>query len=124
MPQEELLNKTLNFLLKFDAYQVRYVGPSLLGLLERVASGTLFSVCLVDCMTTQWLTFEQPLVSVELLTTAMLRLDPSGSLFTSTHLLLAKLAFDTNITEPALAVIDRDVVFYPDMAGHSDPRPL
>lgn len=63
-------------------------------------------------------------MAVELLSAAILRLDPSGSLFTSTHLLLAKLAFDTNSTEPALAVIDRDVAFYPNMAGPTDLRPL
>lgn len=63
-------------------------------------------------------------MAVDLLAAVILRLDPSGSVFTSTHLLLAKLALDTNSIQPALAVIDRDVSFYPNMAGPRDPRPL
>jgi hypothetical protein len=38
-------NAIVSFLLKFDPRQVRYVGSTLLKLLERVGSGKLFPVC-------------------------------------------------------------------------------
>lgn len=39
-----LLDQTLDFLLHFDACQVRYVGASFLELLDRVGTGVLFPV--------------------------------------------------------------------------------
>ncbi|KAH6609602.1 hypothetical protein Trco_002948 [Trichoderma cornu-damae] len=91
IPRSLLLDETLLFLLKFDPIQIRYVGPLFLSLLEDL--GSLFSV-------------RKPA-----------RLwnanDPSGSVFTSTHLVMAKLAYDANCFEPALKVLDVDILFYP-----------
>lgn len=39
-----VLDATFNFILKFEQLQVRYVGSWLLQLLERIGTGTLFSV--------------------------------------------------------------------------------
>ncbi|KAH7148659.1 hypothetical protein EDB81DRAFT_470078 [Dactylonectria macrodidyma] len=103
-----LLDDTLRFLLNFDPHQVRYVGLSFRKLLETIATGQVFS----------------PLVSIEALATAMLRLDPSGSMFTSTHLLLVKFAYEFSCIEPALKVLDRDITFYPEMAGQKDAKVL
>ncbi|KAM0254729.1 hypothetical protein ACHAQJ_006511 [Trichoderma viride] len=94
-PRSILLDKTLQFLLKFDPIQIRYVGALFRTLLEDLGS------------------FFSPLVAVELLANAILRIDPSGSVFTSTHLIMAKLAYDANCIEPALKVLDADVLFYP-----------
>lgn len=68
---------------------------------------------------------DQPRTAVTLLSGAITRLDPSLSVYTSTHLLLARLAFDTNEIEPALSVFHPDLAaLYPDMAGPRDSRPL
>ncbi|KAK5987264.1 COP9 signalosome complex subunit 3 [Cladobotryum mycophilum] len=92
-----LQDETLQFLLKFDPQQMRYVGTLFRNLLELIASGTLFS----------------PRVSIELLAHVILRIDPTSSVFTSAHLLMVKLAYDTNCVEPTLKVIDSDILFYP-----------
>ncbi|EEU45112.1 uncharacterized protein NECHADRAFT_41236 [Fusarium vanettenii 77-13-4] len=103
-----LLDETLRFLLNFNPVQVRYVGSMLRRLLEHVATGRLFT----------------PLVSVEAIATALLRIDPTGSMFTSTHLTLVKCAYHSSWIEPALKVLDRDITFYPGMAGQKDSRLL
>ncbi|PKK42601.1 hypothetical protein CI102_13451 [Trichoderma harzianum] len=94
-PRSLLLDEAVRFLLKFDPIQIRYVGSLFRSLLEDLGS------------------FFSPLVAVELLANAILRIDPSGSVFTSTHLIMAKLAYDTNCIEPALKVLDADILFYP-----------
>ncbi|PNP49602.1 hypothetical protein THARTR1_09613 [Trichoderma harzianum] len=90
-----VLDEAVRFLLKFDPIQIRYVGSLFRSLLEDLGS------------------FFSPLVAVELLANAILRIDPSGSVFTSTHLIMVKLAYDTNCIEPALKVLDADILFYP-----------
>ncbi|PNP43844.1 hypothetical protein TGAMA5MH_04126 [Trichoderma gamsii] len=101
-----LLDSTLLFLLKFDPIQIRYVGSLFRALLEDLSS--LFS----------------PTVAVELLANAILRIDPSGSTFTSTHLVMAKLAYDANCIEPALKVLDADILFYPRNTRFEDTKRL
>ncbi|KAK2597459.1 hypothetical protein QQS21_005929 [Conoideocrella luteorostrata] len=99
-----LLDGMLDFLLKFDPVQVRYVGQHLLSLLNQVATGQVFP----------------PSVAVKLLSTAILRIDPTGSTFTSTHLRLAQLAYQSNFIESAMPVIDRDILFYPNGPGSKE----
>ncbi|KAF5010012.1 hypothetical protein FDECE_3791 [Fusarium decemcellulare] len=103
-----LLDETLRFLLNFDPIQIRYVGTSLRRLLENVATGRIFSTA----------------VAVEAIATALLRIDPSGSMFTSTHLTLVKFAYQSAWVEPALKVLDRDITFFPNMAGQRDAKIL
>lgn len=95
------LDKIVAFLYSFDPIQIRYVGQSLLSLLEKIGSGQLFSAT----------------VAVELLCAVILRIDPTGSLFTSTHFMLARLAYDFDSVEAALQVIDRDILFYPNSSN-------
>ncbi|KAG6009168.1 hypothetical protein E4U43_000043 [Claviceps pusilla] len=97
MPVKLLLDATVNFLHNFDPLQTRYVGQSLRILLEKVGSGQLFSAS----------------TAVELLDAAILRIDPTGSMFTSTHLMLAQLAHNSHSVEAALSALDRDILFYP-----------
>ncbi|KAG5923647.1 hypothetical protein E4U42_004893 [Claviceps africana] len=101
VPLKLLLDAIVEFLLNFDPLQIRYVGQSLRILLEKVGSGQLFSAS----------------AAVELLAAVILRIDPTGSLFTSTHFILAQLAYNSNSTEAALRVIDRDILFYPHSMG-------
>ena len=66
----------------------------------------------------------QPAISVEAVANALLRLDPTGSMFTSTHLTLAKIACQTGWVQPALRVLDCDTTFFPGMVGPKDTRYL
>ncbi|PHH90703.1 hypothetical protein CDD83_2890 [Cordyceps sp. RAO-2017] len=103
----QLRDMTQELLLKFDPCQVRYVGSMFLSLVERLGCSALFP----------------PQVAVELLVAVMLRLDPSASIFTSTHLVLAKLASTTGFVEPARPVLDADILFYPVANGAKDAKP-
>ncbi|KAI1418657.1 hypothetical protein F5Y13DRAFT_149670 [Hypoxylon sp. FL1857] len=108
VPRDLVLDKLVLFLVKFDARQCRYARSHLQDVFLAAGSG-------------QYL---PPSAAVEALSTAILRLDPTGSLLTSTHILLAKLAYDTNNIEPALQVIDKNIVFFPGMANYGEPRYL
>ncbi|KAI1851004.1 hypothetical protein JX266_003669 [Neoarthrinium moseri] len=104
-PREQLLERLVVFLLSFDARQLRYAGAHLLDILNVVGQGQLLP----------------PAVAVNVLAAAILRIDPSGSMLTSTHINLVKLAYTTDNIEPALPVIDNSIVFYPGMANHKTP---
>ncbi|KAL7918813.1 hypothetical protein ACQKWADRAFT_303146 [Trichoderma austrokoningii] len=105
-PRDLILDSVVQFLLNFDPIQIRYVGSQFRYFLEGLS---------VDF---------PPTVVVELLAHAILRMDPSGSTFTSTHILLAKLAYNTNCMEPALRVLDADILFYPRNTRLEEPRRL
>ena len=45
-------------------------------------------------------------------------------MFTSIHLPLARFAYEKGYVEPALKVLDRDILFYPGMSGQKDARYL
>ncbi|KAI1748052.1 cop9 subunit [Xylaria castorea] len=102
VPQDFILEKLVTFMVKFDGRQCRYAGVLLLDVMEAVGSGRVLP----------------PSVAVETLAAAILKLDPSGTMLTSSHLLLAKLAYDTDNLQPAFPVINKDIVFYPGMANH------
>lgn len=65
----------------------------------------------------------QASVAVDLLTTALLRLDPTGSTLTSHHVELVKLAYSTDNIEPALPALEKTIVFYPGMKSTYETRP-
>ncbi|KAG6085308.1 hypothetical protein E4U15_001275 [Claviceps sp. LM218 group G6] len=92
-----ILDAIVEFIIKFDPIQIRYAGQPFRILLEKIGGGQMFPAS----------------VAVELLVTAILRIEPTGSLFTSTHFVLAQLAYNSNSVEPALRVIDREILFYP-----------
>ncbi|KAI2638950.1 hypothetical protein GGS26DRAFT_543341 [Hypomontagnella submonticulosa] len=105
-PRDLVLEKLVIFLTTFDARQSRYAGRHLLDVFHAAGSGQ----------------FLPPSVAVHVLSTAILRLDPTGSMLTSSHILLAKLAYQTNnVIPPVLEVFDKDIVFYPNMANHKEP---
>ncbi|KIL96357.1 hypothetical protein FAVG1_01101 [Fusarium avenaceum] len=104
----KLLDEILRFLLNFNPLQIRYVGLGFRRLLETVAAGKLLT----------------PAVSVEVIASSLLRMDPTGSMLTSTHLLLAKTAYQTAWIEPVLKILDCDTTFFPGMAGLKDSKLL
>ena len=57
---------------------------------------------------------------MDLVATALLRLDPTGSMLTSHHLRLVQIAYETDNIEPVLPVIEKSIVFYPGMIR--DPK--
>lgn len=72
---------------------------------------------------------QKPQITTQLLATAILRLDPSGSVFTSTHHLLMKLAAETKSYASARLVADCDILYYPTpsttkhyLSGSSDKK--
>ncbi|KAJ6443269.1 chromatin remodeling complex subunit (Chd3) [Purpureocillium lavendulum] len=103
-----LLDKLLAFLMSFNPIQARYIIGPFLALLERLVRGEVFS----------------PHIAIDLATTALLRIDPDGSTFTPIHHILAVTALATNCVEPALGLLDADILFYPGMANSKDTRPL
>ncbi|KAI1081181.1 hypothetical protein F5B20DRAFT_537136 [Whalleya microplaca] len=105
---EVLLEKLVVFLVSFDAQQCRYAGQHLQDIFGVAGNGL----------------YLPPSIGTEALATAILKLDPSGSMLTSSHILLARLAYNTDNIEPALQVIDKDIVFYPNMVNHGDPQYL
>lgn len=69
------------------------------------------------------LTSLQPLVAVELLVEAILKIEPRGSVLTSTHLATAKLAYETETIDPVLRLINLNILNFPRPMG-ADSRPL
>jgi COP9 signalosome complex subunit 3 len=105
---DDLAECTAKFLLTFDARQIRYAGTPFSSILDAVQTGQVFPAS----------------VTVELLASALLRLDPTGSIFTSHHLPLVHLAYQTQNIEHIHPVISKSIVFYPGMRGQTETRPL
>ncbi|KAK4452353.1 COP9 signalosome complex subunit 3 [Podospora aff. communis PSN243] len=101
-----LLTWITRFLMTFDARQMRYAGSQFSGLLNLVGEGSLFPAS----------------VAVDLLATAILRVDPTGSILTSHHFQLVRLALYTDNIEPALPVIEKEIVFFPGVKGSGEGR--
>lgn len=51
--------------------------------------------------------------------TALLRLDPSGSVFTTTHHLLANVVYTTGCIKQARPVLEKTILFYPEPASQA-----
>ncbi|KAH9900152.1 hypothetical protein F4778DRAFT_782266 [Xylariomycetidae sp. FL2044] len=102
--RERLLEKLVIFLLTFDPRQIRYGGTLFHEIITGVENGTILP----------------PSVAVEVLATALLRLDPTGSMLTSHHFHLARLAYTTDNIPSALTVMDKNIVFYPGMTSQNE----
>ncbi|OAA68124.1 cop9 subunit [Niveomyces insectorum RCEF 264] len=97
-------DKILAFLVAFDPRQVRYIGSAFTHVFTAVSSGRILPAS----------------VAVEALARALAKIDPTGCMMTSNHLLLAKLAYHTNNARAALPVLGRSIVFYPGMATYRE----
>ncbi|KAI1459278.1 hypothetical protein F4805DRAFT_92639 [Annulohypoxylon moriforme] len=107
-PRDLILEKLVLFLITFDARQCRYARSHLHDIFLAAGSGQHLP----------------PSAAVEALATAILKLDPTGSLLTPSHIFLVKLAYNTNTIEPVLPVIDKNIVFFPGMANYGEPKYL
>lgn len=105
---DDLAECTTKFLLTFDARQIRYAGAPFSSILDVLKAGQTFP----------------PSIAVELLASALLRLDPTGSILTSHHLPLVSQAYQTQNISHVLPLISKSIVFYPGMRGQTENRPL
>ncbi|KAI1260917.1 hypothetical protein F5Y18DRAFT_217518 [Xylariaceae sp. FL1019] len=108
VPRDYILEKLVTFLMAFDGRQCRVIGPILTEVINEMWHNTLLP----------------PSVACEVLASYILRIDPTGTVFTNTHILLVKLAYQTNNIPPALPVIDKNIVFYPGMTKSDTPHPM
>ncbi|QSZ32518.1 hypothetical protein DSL72_002096 [Monilinia vaccinii-corymbosi] len=96
---DKLWDKATGFLHSFDGRQIRYVGHELLEVLSFVAqlasqNRTLFA-------------------AIPALREAVLRIDPSGSVLTSNHLYLVRLALQTGYYLAVTELIDKHILYIP-----------
>ncbi|KAK1836252.1 COP9 signalosome complex subunit 3 [Podospora conica] len=109
---DAILPHLVRFLMTFDARQIRYALTQMSNLLTAFAE--FERAPMIN---------DAPLV-VDLLATALLRIDPTGSVLTTHHLTLVRLAYTTNSIEPALPVLEKTVVFFPGSKPTLAPRLL
>ncbi|KAL9035705.1 MAG: hypothetical protein Q9180_004717 [Flavoplaca navasiana] len=96
-----LWQKALDFLRTFDSVQVRYVGMEFRRLVMFVRDVALAG--------------NKPIAAVRPLGTAILRLDPSGSCFTSTHVVFVHLCLEAHAFRAATSILDKDIYEFPSL---------
>ncbi|EGO60673.1 hypothetical protein NEUTE1DRAFT_144053 [Neurospora tetrasperma FGSC 2508] len=105
---ESLASYMAHFLLQFDARQIRCKGSTWSDVLKEAYNERgLFPAS----------------VAVELVTAALLRLDPSGSIITSHHCNLVELAYNTGNVGAILPLIEKPIIYMP-AKGMSTAQPL
>ncbi|KAL2039789.1 hypothetical protein N7G274_007648 [Stereocaulon virgatum] len=98
-PGTPLWLKMMLFLGDFDPVQIRYVGNELRNLIEKTAlKARLVSM---------------PFSPVPDIRSAILRVDPSGATFTSSHLLFVRLCLEGCTYHDALPVIEKNIYYFP-----------
>lgn len=91
------------FLTSFDPRQIRYVGKEYLTIVEHVAAYARRS--------------QQPELALIPIAEAILRLDPTSSILTSAHIILAKTALESQLPSLARPVVDQPILYFPDEAS-------
>ncbi|KAI4101858.1 MAG: hypothetical protein L6R37_004733 [Teloschistes peruensis] len=91
--------KALGFFDRFDPVQIRYVGTEFRGLIGCIGDVALAS--------------QTPIAAIRPIRTAILRLDPSASCFTSTHLVFVRLCLEARTFRAAKAVLDQNIYEFP-----------
>lgn len=111
-PNGPLWLRMLDFVEKFDPIQIRYGGTEFRHLIELVAKTAQAA--------------SKPLLAIFPISSAILRLDPSSSCFTTSHLIFARLCLEAREFYSALPVLDKDIYHFPlssDKGGiHINPR--
>ena len=106
-PNGELWQKTAAFLERFDPVQIRYSGTELRRLIEAVARAAQANFT--------------PIAAIGPVRCAILRIDPSGACFTSTHLLFVRLCLEANALASGLPILDNDIFSFPTDYKDSPP---
>lgn len=108
----------LDFMEKFDPIQIRYGGTDFRHLIELVArtaqaAAKVCSLSYGTSSTARSADFAQPLIAIFPISSAILRLDPSGSCFTSSHLTFARLCLEAREYYAAVPVLNKDIYHFP-----------
>ncbi|KAL9614247.1 MAG: hypothetical protein Q9167_001269 [Letrouitia subvulpina] len=98
-PNGPLWVKAVKFLKRFDPVQIRYAGNEFVLLVEDMAKSAQSG--------------NQPKAAIKPIRTAILRLDPTGSCFTSSHLVFLRLCLHTRAFAAAKPVLDNNVYEFP-----------
>ncbi|CAN8106381.1 unnamed protein product [Discula destructiva] len=104
---EQRSTATILFLTSFDVRQIRYVANLFRDYLSYMTSNN---------------SIIPRHVQAGLISNSILRIDPTGSMLTTTHLELAELAFETDTADCAFSVLDKQIVYYPGMDKDSTSR--
>lgn len=107
--------KATAFLERFDPVQVRYVGTEFRRLITSVRDAALAGnkVRVKTAWSDVALTEIQLTAAVRPIRSAILRLDPSSSCFTSTHLHFVRLCLQASTFQAAKPVLDKDIYEFP-----------
>lgn len=111
-PSGRLWTCATHFLASFDRVQIRYAGREWRLLVELVGQASQAA--------------SMPLLGATLVKDAMLRLDPSCAVFTSSHILLVRLCLQAKAYSCALPVLNKQICHFPISLGRpsSDPSVL
>lgn len=103
---------------RFDGRQIRYAGTELRRLISMTAdkarrTSQVRSNGEAQGEATALANIAQPVAAVAPIGSALLRVDPSSSTFTSSHLVFARLCLETRAYHDALPVIDLNIYHFP-----------
>ncbi|KAH8685727.1 hypothetical protein BGZ60DRAFT_99862 [Tricladium varicosporioides] len=104
---DTLWGKMTGFLGKFDPRQVRYLGPEL----SRILDTTM----------TLARRHHQTNIAIPIVSSALLRLDPTGTMLTSRHLALVKLALESRSYLEIIPLLDKSPLYIP--RANPQPKP-
>ncbi|KAK4190653.1 hypothetical protein QBC35DRAFT_377489 [Podospora australis] len=104
----DILTKIAVFLVTFDARQIRYAGRHFTRLLTQPR--------IVDSF--------PPSIATDLIASALLRIDPTGSVLTNHHVDLVRFAYMSDNVEPVVPLIEKDIIFYPGAKPSLETRHL
>ncbi|OBT69275.1 hypothetical protein VE03_01900 [Pseudogymnoascus sp. 23342-1-I1] len=99
-----LWEKIVHFLENFDSRQARYIGSETLEIITVVAALARH--------------LGQPGAAVSPIASAILRLDPEASTLTSAHLILSRLALESQEYSRAAPVLERHILYIPTKGHH------
>lgn len=104
-PGSALWQKMLDFMERFDERQIRYAGTEL----RRLIDATAIKAQRVS----------QPWAAIPPIRSAILRVDESGSTFTSSHTTFAHLCLEARAYTAALPVLDHNIYHFPPTTNRS-----
>lgn len=110
MSLNALYEKIETFLISYDARQIRYVGSEFATIIESFAD-------MAHHKQTPW-------AAVGVIATALLKLDPSGAMLTSSHLILVKLALTSRNYNHAIPLLEKYILYFPGTKDQPKPKYL
>lgn len=118
LPLQPLWSKCIHYLKYFNPVQARYVGHEWRQIIEIVAQAAQVASSVSQALPAPKMSVPktnvvQPLLAAKIIRDAMLRLDPSCAVFTSTHLLLVRFCLYAKAYTCALPVLNRHICHLP-----------